>query len=246
VAVSADELETVREPTEKHAVMEDLYKYLADMGEIRDDATCLGDMVEPDAHFAHPRDVSSEPAEVLEPKTVRAYCEPLLPFLPVEDLEDPMAEYDDLVSPIEARPAARDPADGSDPIVEYLRESASFALPAEPTRMRRSDAEARAVPRVIPAENTEPEQAVVKTACVRPRYPVAQYGVVSSAVIPSFTKRRSPLWIAAALGVVIAALLLTSSVFTVEVLASKIAATRTSITEPAPPAPPPIPVVIPR
>jgi hypothetical protein len=244
VCVAPDELETLHEKAARHAAEKDIAAYLAAMGQSRDDATCFGDMLDRAPAAETPRPASSSQ----EPHTVHAYCEPLLPFLPVEDLApavDP-SEPDDLPAPVAGdtapirigkRNAPRAEPDASltpsekplDPILEYLREvSAEISPTAEPTALARTPDRVRAVktplPALIPnrpsafgelaAERTAPEQAAIHTMCVK------RPGLASSGKVPTL-RRGKPVWQVAVTAILIAALLLMSSAFTVEVLASK-------------------------
>lgn len=238
VAVAPDELETLHERADGVVAPAEIEAYLRSLGAARDDATCLGDMLSEAA-------VPAPPKAVHEPRTVQAYCEPLLPFLPVEDLAAPdeADELDDVLSPFEDPDEPEE--DASDPVVEYLRAmSEDFSTGPERTVMgvgddlpdpfgdppeAEEDVPLSKLPLVVPVPSpmaprlapdpTVPEQAVVDTCCVRGRG--RKKPEVSSAVVPALKKRRTPIWVAALMGATIAGLLLTSSLFTVEVLASK-------------------------
>jgi hypothetical protein len=258
VCVAPDEVETVHDQTSNHAALDDIQAYLKAMGEAGDEGTCMGDMVAPGAKVLAAPPLASKmlpapkvlPAPILpssivpaitasmvhEPKTVHAYCEPMLPFLPVEDLAAPMEEEVDLEDLYEPR---LEPSD-DDPIQEYLREVTDDFEAAIVVPVRTPP------PHIAPqplGEMTMLEQVNVKTACVRYKPPVNSGNF--SARMPAVKKRRTPLWAAALMGALISVLLLTSSVFTVEVLASK----RTK-TPPAAPKPvetqDPQPWVVPR
>lgn len=267
VAVAPDELETLYEQAERVVPMAEIEAYLRSTGAARDDATCLGDML---SEAAVP---AVKPVE--EPRTVRAYCEPLLPFLPVEDLAEPrsdeleeLEDFEDLVAPIDEPVQSQE--DLSDPVVEYLRAmSDDFSDGVERTMMGVEDARSDPLARIsLPAQDTPfsklplvvpvpspmtprstpdptiPEQAVVKTTCVRGRG--RKTGAVSSALVPALKKRRTPLWLAALMGATIAGLLLTSSLFTVEVLASKQSAKNLQAPAKTAPTNTPAPTVTPR
>jgi hypothetical protein len=206
VCVAPDEVETVHDPALRYAASAEVKAYLKKMGE-GDEGTCMGDMVSPGSLspkvLPAPRNQPS-----IEPKTVHAYCEPALPFLPVEDLAGPFEDH--LDDPLEELYEPRLPSPADDPILEYLQEVAGDSDPAIfPVRTPPPHCAPRPA-----AEVTMLEQAHVKTSCVSVR---------DLAV----TKRRTPMWAAVMMGLLISILLLTSSVFTVEVLASKLARSRT-------------------
>ncbi len=237
VGLAPDELETVNDQANRFAARADIEAYLSAVdptGRISDEGTCLGDMVSPGT--LSPQVLPApRPSSAVEPRTVHAYCEPMLPFLPVEDLEPP-EEMDLFPEPeVLYQPAPLAPLPLSskieDPILEYLREvSADFSPTVEPTALRMLPETSD--PLVLPVVTSSPhltrqtmgpepttlEQAHVNTTCMRYKPGKSNF----SARVLSLKKRRTPLWAAALMGALIAVLLLTSSVFTVEVLASKL------------------------
>jgi hypothetical protein len=193
----------------------------------------------------------------------------------VEDLAAPDegGQPDDMLSPFEDPDENEE--DASDPVVEYLRAmSEDFSTGPERTVMGVGDdlgdpdlpdplgdpweAEEEMplskLPLVVPVPSpmaprlapdpTVPEQAVVDTCFVRGQ--ARRKLEVSSAVVPALKKRRTPIWVAALMGATIAGLLLTSSLFTVEVLASKQKAGKTMQPSEEAPELAPAPKAIPR
>jgi hypothetical protein len=248
VCVAPDELETVHEQVGQHAVLEDVKAYLRAVG-VSDEGTCMGDMVMSGAMAPQVLPapiVAPEPRIESVARTVHAYCEPLLPFLPVEDLAAP-SESDlvdeDLYEPQPLPESAIIANKGDDPILEYLREvSADFSPSVEPTGFHVSQSLAQIAPRAMAPEPTVHEQAAVKTSFIRYQRPAKSN---FSARVLAVKKRRTPLWAAALMGMLIAVLLLTSSIFTVEVLASKIGKAKAEKVETTE-APELIPWVVPR
>jgi hypothetical protein len=236
--VAPDELETVHDEASNHAAAEDVKAFLLANG-ISDEGTALGDLVVSEREFA-PKVLPAPRIESIGSKTVHAYCEPLLPFLPVEDLAEPLPDSA-IIS-------------DADPILEYLREvRIDFSPAIEPTALHFTPPPqlaplplpqlplrlpAHLAPQPMGPEPTLHEQAAIGTAVMRYRGPAKSN---FSARVLTVKKRRAPLWAAALIGAAIGTLLLTSSVFTVEVLASKAAAKKND-----PPAEKPKPWVMPK